>query len=103
MTFDDILAHVLEALQQEQRISYRALRRRFELSDDDLEDIKDELIYAKKLAMDEDNRVLVWTGSTAPTAQPTPAPSHPEPPFLPPQTKNEHLCPTHPNTLPRKF
>jgi class 3 adenylate cyclase len=83
MTFDEILAHVLEALQQEQRISYRALRRRFELSDDDLEDIKDELIYAKKLAMDEDHRVLVWTGSTAPTAKPTPPPSHPEP-ALPP-------------------
>ena len=88
MTFDDILAHVLEALQQEQRISYRALRRRFELSDDDLEDIKDELIYAKKLAMDEDNRVLVWTGSTAPTAKPTPAPSHPEP-ALPPTPDQE--------------
>ena len=24
--------------------------------------MKDELIYAKKLAMDEENRVLVWTG-----------------------------------------
>jgi class 3 adenylate cyclase len=35
---------------------------RFQLDDDLLEAVKDELIYAKKLAVDEDNRVLVWTG-----------------------------------------
>ena len=39
MTFDELFAQVLEALQREQRISYRALRRRFDLSDDDLEDL----------------------------------------------------------------
>ena len=30
-----------------------------------LEDLKDDLIYAKKLAMDEDGKVLVWTGGTS--------------------------------------
>jgi class 3 adenylate cyclase len=29
------------------------------------EDLKDALIYAKKLAMDEEGRVLVWTGGLA--------------------------------------
>jgi hypothetical protein len=29
MTFDEILAQVLELLQRERRISYRALKRRF--------------------------------------------------------------------------
>jgi hypothetical protein len=62
MTFDDILAQVLALLQREGRVSYRALKLRFDLNDDYIEGIKDELIYAKKLAMDEDNRVLVWTG-----------------------------------------
>jgi class 3 adenylate cyclase len=62
MTFDDILAQVLALLQREGRVSYRALKLRFDMNDDYLEGIKDELIYAKKLAMDEDNRVLVWTG-----------------------------------------
>src|SRR5262245_7721059 len=65
MTFDEILVQVLELLQREQRVSYRALKRRFDLDDDDLEDVKDELIYAKKLAVDEDNRVLVWVGEQA--------------------------------------
>ena len=31
------------------------------ITDDSLEAIKDELIYAKKLAADEEGRVLVWT------------------------------------------
>src|SRR5262249_22062172 len=62
MTFDDILAQVLDLLQREGRVSYRALKLRFNIHDDYIEGIKDELIYAKKLAMDEDNRVLVWTG-----------------------------------------
>jgi class 3 adenylate cyclase/tetratricopeptide (TPR) repeat protein len=62
MTFDEMLAQVLELLQREKRVSYRALKRRFDLDDNDLEDVKDELIYAKKLAVDEENRVLVWTG-----------------------------------------
>src|SRR5215510_14161556 len=68
MDFDALFAQVITLLQREQRISYRVLKRRFALSDDDLADLKDELIYAKKLAVDEDNRVLVWTGDheTAP-------------------------------------
>src|SRR5262245_50413602 len=67
MTFDEILAQVLDLLQREKRVSYRALKRRFDFDDDYLEDVKDELIYAKKLAVDEDNRVLVWTGETGAT------------------------------------
>src|SRR2546429_2365771 len=73
MTFDDILAQVLALLQREKRVSYRALKRRFDFDDDSLEDVKDELIYAKKLAVDEENRVLVWTGNVAGTTE-TPAP-----------------------------
>src|SRR5262245_50342979 len=78
MTFDEILAHVLDLLQREKRISYRALKRRFDLDDNDLKDVKDELIYAKKLAVDEDNRVLVWTGEPASPPAPSPAPGIPE-------------------------
>src|SRR5215813_4917980 len=73
MTFDDILAQVLELLQREKRVSYRALKRRFDLDDDYLEDVKDELIYAKKLAMDEENRVLVWTGAQETSPPPPPS------------------------------
>jgi class 3 adenylate cyclase len=59
-------------LQREKRVSYRALKRRFDLDDDYLEDVKDECIYAKKLAIDEDNRVLVWVGEQATASTPPP-------------------------------
>jgi len=70
MTFDEVLAQVLELLQREGRVSYRALKRRFELDDEYLEDLKEEIIEAKRLAVDEGGRVLAWTGGTppAPTA-----------------------------------
>src|SRR5262249_50199911 len=68
-TFDDILAQVLELLQREKRVAYRALKRRFDLDDDYLEDVKDELIYAKKLAVDEESRVLVWAGNSEGTTE----------------------------------
>ena len=80
MDYDAVLAQVLDLLQREQRVAYRILKRRFALEDTDLEDLKDDLIYAKKLAVDEDGRVLVWAGGTSsapPTASPMPSPATP--------------------------
>jgi len=82
MDYDTVLAHVLDLLQREQCLSYRILKRRFALDDDDLEDLKEDLIYAKKLAVDEDGRVLVWAGGTSSAPIP-PAPSTSEPPARP--------------------
>jgi hypothetical protein len=62
MTFDELLSRVHDLLQHQGRLSYRALKRRFNLNDDDLEDLKAELIRAQRLAIDEDGEVLVWTG-----------------------------------------
>jgi class 3 adenylate cyclase/tetratricopeptide (TPR) repeat protein len=62
MTFDEVLAQVLVLLQREKRVSYRALKRRFDLDDDYIEDLKAEIIQAKRLAVDEGGAVLVWTG-----------------------------------------
>jgi class 3 adenylate cyclase/tetratricopeptide (TPR) repeat protein len=78
MDYDAVLAQVLTLLQQEQRVAYRILKRRLQLDDDVLEDLKDDLIYAKKLAVDEDNRVLVWVGEHASAAAPPPTPGTPE-------------------------
>jgi class 3 adenylate cyclase/tetratricopeptide (TPR) repeat protein len=66
MEFDTLLSQVLDLLQREGRMSYRAIKVRFQMDDDHLEAVKDELIYAKKLAVDEDGRVLVWA-TAAPT------------------------------------
>src|SRR6266446_8662863 len=72
MNFDETLARVLELLQREGRVSYRALRRRFDLDEEYLDDLKVEIIQAKKLAVDEDGTVLVWIGDTAPSPVPMP-------------------------------
>jgi class 3 adenylate cyclase len=78
MDYHAVVAHVLALLQQEKRVAYRVLKRQFQLDDEILEDLKDDLIYAKKLAVDEEGRVLVWTGRTSsalPTVSPVPLPA----------------------------
>src|SRR5215468_284984 len=80
MTFKEVLAQVIDWLQQDKRITYRALKRQFDLDDAYLEDLKAELIQAKKLAIDEEGAVLVWAGAPAlaePTAPPAPPTSQP--------------------------
>src|SRR5215217_7023244 len=81
MDFDELLATILQLLQQEKRLSYRALKRRFALDDEYLEDLKAELIQAKQVARDEDGAVLVWTGSAdkPPAPSPPPAPAAAQP------------------------
>src|SRR5262249_40082659 len=70
MDYEAVRAQILELLQGEGRLSYRVLKRRFGVDDDLLEDLKEDLIYAKKLALDEDGRVLVWAGMPAPELPP---------------------------------
>src|SRR5262252_3810200 len=64
MTFDEILAQVLELLQRQGRVSYRALKRRFDLDDDYIEDLKEEILFAYPV-VDEEGRGFVWTGEAA--------------------------------------
>ena len=73
MTFDEILEQVIVLLQRQQRVAYGALKRRFDLDDAYLEDLKDELIYARKVAVDEDNKVLVWTDTRPHCPRPLPS------------------------------
>ena len=83
MTFEEVLAQIVEVLQREKRISYRALKRRFALDDAYLDDLKDELIYTKRLALDEDSRVLVWAGDAEAPLLPAPPVSQLVPPRIP--------------------
>src|SRR5262249_1387695 len=64
MDFYTLLDQVVDLLRSRSRVSYRALKRQFSLDDDDLEDLKAELIKSQRLAVDEDGEVLVWTGNT---------------------------------------
>jgi class 3 adenylate cyclase len=74
MDYDALLSQVIELLQREKRVPYRALKRRFDIDDDYIEDLKIDIIEAKQLAVDENDRILVWIGESGTTPQPT-APS----------------------------
>jgi class 3 adenylate cyclase len=62
MTFEEVLDQAMAMLQRRGRLTYRTLKLHFQLDDEHLEALKDELIYGQRLATDEDDRVLVWTG-----------------------------------------
>jgi class 3 adenylate cyclase len=65
-------------LERRGRVTYRTLKRQFNLDDDALADLKAEIIKGQRLAVDEDGEVLVWTGgatsSLTSTGEPTRAP-----------------------------
>src|SRR5262245_52532759 len=71
MTYDEVLAQVLELLRRDKRVAYRVLKRRFALDDEYVEDLKADLIKAKRLANDEHGEVLVWVGGPATTSAPS--------------------------------
>ena len=81
MTFEEILDQAIAMLQRRGRLTYGALKRQFQLDDAYLEDLKAELIEGQRLAVDEDGRVLVWTGgaSTPLESDVSPLPHHEEP------------------------
>jgi class 3 adenylate cyclase len=63
MTFEEVVDQASAMLQRRGRVTYRLLKRQFHLDDEALEDLKEELIYGQQLAVDEDGRVLIWTGA----------------------------------------
>jgi class 3 adenylate cyclase/predicted ATPase len=62
MKFSEVVGQTVAWLQREGRVSYRALKREFAVDDDFLEDLKEELIAVKELAVDKDGKMLVWVG-----------------------------------------
>jgi class 3 adenylate cyclase/predicted ATPase len=64
MKFSEVVAQTLAWLQRDGRVSYRALKREFELDDEFLADLKAELIEVREVAVDKDGKMLVWAGST---------------------------------------
>ena len=73
MTFDDILAQVVTLLQRQGRVSYRALKVRFDLDDEYLDILREELLYVYPV-LDDQGKGLVWTGAISGTGAPAPQP-----------------------------
>src|SRR5215831_4068192 len=64
----EALDQVRALLRNKGRLTYRMLRAQFQLGDEALEAIKEELIEGEQVATDENGKVLVWVGS--PNGQP---------------------------------
>jgi hypothetical protein len=85
MKFSEVVAQTLAWLQRNGRVSYRALRLEFDLTEDVLDALKEELIEVKELAVDKDGKMLVWKDRLASSVQspeskdqpPAPSPQHP--------------------------
>jgi class 3 adenylate cyclase/tetratricopeptide (TPR) repeat protein len=85
MDFVAVVDQAIALLRQRGRLTYRTLQLQFQLDDAHLEALKDELIEGQRLAVDEADRVLVWTGApetAAPGETPAPAPLAYTPPYL---------------------
>src|SRR5215467_14728250 len=72
MTFYEMLEQVIALLQRHGRLSYRALKVQFELDDDRLDLLKEELLYAQYPIADDNCRGLVWTGEPGGVQAPAP-------------------------------
>lgn len=63
MELYEIIDQVAALLQQRGRLAYQALKYQFKLDDEGAHALKAELIDAKRVAVDEDGKVLVWVGT----------------------------------------
>jgi class 3 adenylate cyclase len=74
MDFVAIVDQVITLLRQRGRMTYRTLQRQFQLDDDALHDLTEELLYAHPEVRDDAGRGLVWTGDAGPAPAATAAP-----------------------------
>jgi predicted ATPase/class 3 adenylate cyclase len=104
-----LIPMVIAWLRGEKRVTYRALKDVLGLDDALLEAIREELTL-RRLAIDEDGKVLVWTGEAQPAVQPAVSiPSHPpnaettavvtSPAAPMPPLETEALTPSHGPTV----
>ena len=88
MTFEEILDQAIAMLQRRGRVTYRTLQLQFQLDEDHLAALKDELLFAYPEVHDEAGRGLIWTGDAGavadPAAVPAPVPAQAPLTYTPP-------------------
>ena len=76
MKFSEIVEQATSLLQRKGRITYRVLKREFVLDEEQLEDLKEDLLFSCPEIEEADRRGLVWTGDSPAASTPlTPSPS----------------------------
>ncbi len=64
MKFSEVIDQAGALLQRKGRMSYRALKMEFDLDDDQLDVLKEELLFSHPEIEESDGRGLVWNGQT---------------------------------------
>ena len=77
MTFEEILDQALAMLQRRGRVTYRTLKRQFNLDDAAFEDLKEALLYEHPQVVDDPGQGLRWKGDPSSTLQPIAQDAHP--------------------------
>src|SRR5262249_52088769 len=92
MNVYEIIAQVEALLQKHGRVSYRSVQYQFQLDEEGLAVLKEELIDIREVAADKEGKMLVWTGEKA--ASPAPASSSSQAPvrYTPPQLAERILA-----------
>lgn len=75
MDLYDVLDRIVDLLRERRRLTSRLLQRQFDLDDETLADLKDELIHAQRVAVEENGRILVWIGDAESIPPPTSIPA----------------------------
>jgi class 3 adenylate cyclase/tetratricopeptide (TPR) repeat protein len=94
MTFEEIVDQAIDMVRRRGQVSYRMLKRQFDLDDSSLDDLTYELIDIHQIAVDQDGKMLVWAGdisaspplasalASAPATAHQPSPIAYTPPYL---------------------
>ena len=61
MTFEEVLNEAIAMLKRQGRVSYRALKRQFDLDDEYLDDVTAEIIEVHQVATDHEGTTLIWS------------------------------------------
>src|SRR5262249_28935771 len=89
MNLLDVVREVRRHLAENGRLSLRMLRRQFELDDDALRHVIEELVDVQRVARRED-KALAWAGNATPSR---PSPESPSPPARDPRSYTpKHLA-----------
>jgi hypothetical protein len=80
--FHALLRAVIGLLRGERRVTYRELKHVFRIDDTVVEEIREELTF-KRLAIDEEDKGLVWTGEAQPAAAVIGSPAIADTPTVP--------------------
>jgi class 3 adenylate cyclase/predicted ATPase len=92
--FSEVVDQAIALLHKRGRVSYRALQEEFALTDKQLDVLKEELIDAERVAIDEEGKILVWVGDRDQTDD--------QPPTTPKPVSRKAKSPKRAGTNPKK-